>query len=247
MAVESLGKVIEEIAKNASKEYVKTTVDLDLRIRQEMVSSKSESLTSKARSNEKVNIDKRLPQEKAKDKVASFNTEKNLGEPLTDIQKNELMSKGFSSGILDKTTYSEGVYRINTGYDNLAGQKHPDTKVPYKSKVVDVLGEKMEGVFPEFDAKLNVQLPENLINAGDKAQFKFCNKCLQEAVARDPGLKNQFNKTQLAQIEGGNTPRGFTWHHNEERGIMQLVETVPHGKTPHIGGKAIWGGGSKAR
>jgi hypothetical protein len=36
------------------------------------------------------------------------------------------------------------------------------------------------------------------------------------------------------------TPDDFTWHHNEEVGTMQLIETQVHKDFPHSGGFAIW-------
>ena len=37
------------------------------------------------------------------------------------------------------------------------------------------------------------------------------------------------------------TPEGFTWHHSERYGIMQLVPRWLHWKTGHWGGWFIWG------
>ena len=52
---------------------------------------------------------------------------------------------------------------------------------------------------------------------------------------------------QIEQIkEGvidGSAPDGFVWHHNEEEGVIQLVDRVTHERTGHMGGRAIWGGG----
>lgn len=64
---------------------------------------------------------------------------------------------------------------------------------------------------------------------------------------KNPQLKNKFTVEQLEDIELGDIPDGFTWHHNEEVGKMQLVDTVTHNKTGHTGGRNIWGGGSDAR
>jgi hypothetical protein len=36
------------------------------------------------------------------------------------------------------------------------------------------------------------------------------------------------------------TPRGYTWHHHQDPGLMQLVETWTHNKTGHTGGFSIW-------
>ena len=49
----------------------------------------------------------------------------------------------------------------------------------------------------------------------------------------------------LEDIENGRTPRGYTWHHSEEPGKMQLVKTEDHdrriGGAAHTGGNSIWG------
>ena len=63
----------------------------------------------------------------------------------------------------------------------------------------------------------------------------------------DPELEKQFDEEQLEQIENGDTPDGYTWHHNEETGRMQLVDSEIHAKTGHTGGRSIWGGGSENR
>lgn len=45
----------------------------------------------------------------------------------------------------------------------------------------------------------------------------------------------------------GDTPDGYTWHHDAEAGKMQLVDTETHQKTGHTGGRSIWGGGTESR
>ena len=137
---------------------------------------------------------------------------------------------------------------IKTINDGLAGQNHPETGVPYVEKeVVTDTGEKVKGVFPQFESKVDIQLPEDLQQAPDRTQFAECNKQLQEKVANDPELRSQFTEDQLADIEDGYTPEGYTWHHNEEIGKMQLVDTDIHSQTRHTGGRNIWGGGTENR
>lgn len=70
---------------------------------------------------------------------------------------------------------------------------------------------------------------------------------LNEAISKDPILKSKFNDAQLEQIANGENPDGFTWHHNEGVGKMQLVDFGAHGKSSHTGGRAMWGGGQDAR
>lgn len=137
---------------------------------------------------------------------------------------------------------------IKTINDSLVDQNHPETGVPYVEKeVVTDTGEKVKGVFPQFDSKIDVQLPEDMEQAPDRTQFAECNKQLAERVAKDPELRSQFTEDQLADIEDGYTPEGYTWHHNEEKGKMQLVDSDIHSQTRHTGGRNIWGGGTENR
>jgi hypothetical protein len=138
--------------------------------------------------------------------------------------------------------------RIQTRNDGIKDQTHPETGVPFKEKTVtDAEGNEVTGVFPEFESELDVQLPEDLEQASDKEQFDECNRQLKEKVENDPEFAKQFTPEQLEQIKNGDTPDGYTWHHNEEKGKMQLVDSETHAKTGHTGGKVIWGGGSENR
>lgn len=137
---------------------------------------------------------------------------------------------------------------IHTRNDGLEGKKHPQTDVPFKRKTVeDADGNEVTGVFPEFDPVFEGELPEELYQESDKKQFAECNKQLKEAVEKDPELAKKFTPEQIEQIKNGDTPDGYTWHHNEEKGKMQLVDSDTHAKTGHTGGKTIWGGGNENR
>ncbi len=159
-------------------------------------------------------------------------------------------------GVPEKEVLSEGnvdgeVSKIKTINDHLDGQAHPDTGVLYKKKIVeDSDGNLVEGVFPEFDSEFDVQLPDDLLDATDKQQADECNAKLKEWCEENPEeAKQKFTEEQLEKImdDKPKTPDGFTWHHNEEKGLMQLVDTETHSITRHTGGKAIWGGGSDNR
>ena len=139
-------------------------------------------------------------------------------------------------------------YEIHTRNESLEGDRHPITGVPFERKTVeDSDGNEVTGVFPEFDSDFDAQLPEDLYEASDKEQFAECNRQLKEAVEKDPELVKKFTPEQLEQIKNGDTSDGYTWHHNEEKGKMQLVDSDIHAKTGHTGGKTIWGGGNENR
>ncbi len=72
----------------------------------------------------------------------------------------------------------------------------------------------------------------------DKEQFDICNQALKEAIENDPELAKQFTQEQLDQIMLGETPRGYTWHHSEKDGTMQLVPFGIHNITNHHGGRS---------
>ena len=119
--------------------------------------------------------------------------------------------------------------------------------MPFVTKTIDVDGKEIHTIAPEFESPFETILPDELLKASDKEQFKLCNQRLKEAVERDEHLRRQFTPEQLEQIENGETPDGYTWHHDAEVGKMQLVDSEEHQKTGHTGGRSIWGGGSENR
>lgn len=137
---------------------------------------------------------------------------------------------------------------MHTRNDSLGGTKHPVTGVPFEEKpIVTSDGKEDVGVFPVFTSEIDVCLPDELLQASDREQFDYCNGKLKEAVENDPELAKKFTPEQIEQIQNGETPDGYTWHHNEETGKMQLVDSDVHAKTGHTGGRTIWGGGSECR
>ncbi len=160
----------------------------------------------------------------------------------------ELLSKGEKNGISENVsegnnTEEEG-NKVKTINQDLEGKKHPVTGVLYER---DTLPDDREGVFPVFDPLVEVQLPKEQHLETDREQFKSCNESLKEQIANNPDLKATFTKEQLEQIENGRTPSGYTWHHHQQDGKMQLVDTADHDKSAHTGGKALWGGGKDNR
>lgn len=149
---------------------------------------------------------------------------------------------------------SEGVANIETNLikldtrnQALEGTAHPETGVPFERKVIDIGNyTKVEGVFPKFDSVIDIQLPEDMLKAPDSVQFPECNRQLKEAFEANPD-KFSFDKEQMEQILDGETPDGYTWHHDAEVGKMQLVESDIHAKTGHTGGRVVWGGGNENR
>lgn len=137
---------------------------------------------------------------------------------------------------------------IPTINEGLEGKKYPGTDVEYRKHKFMVNGENVEGVFPVFNSKFDARLPNELRNASDTEQFKYCTRQLAKRIDNNPELAQKFTSRQLEQIKNGE-PRisGLTWHHNEIPGKMQLVDATEHNTCRHTGGRCIWGGGSDYR
>lgn len=147
----------------------------------------------------------------------------------------------------ESTNIPDLISGLTTRNEKLENSEHPETKVPFLKKEIEKNGEKDTGIFPDFDEITTIELPENLYESKDSEQFKYCNEKLKEQIENDPTLKDKFTEQQIEQINAGRTPKGYTWHHSEDKGRMELVDTEIHAKTGHTGGRNIWGGGTENR
>jgi|GEM_PF-5003545 len=137
---------------------------------------------------------------------------------------------------------------IETPNSHLAGSVHPQTGVPLETDSVRLKGGVVkEGVFPKFEPAFETRIGPEVYQATDFEQFARCNKDLAKRLDASPGMRGKFNGEQLAQIREGLTPDGYTWHHHQQPGRMQLVPTEQHLGTGHVGGRSLWGGGREAR
>ncbi len=191
--------------------------------------------------------------EAAEATVAEISGATELSETLSAIEKeipreiiNEkvdamLQDEAFQAEILEET---KQIFTIN---EHLEGTVHPETNIPFTSKEVEIDGESRLGVFPDFPESYESQLPETLHEASDYEQATRCNEQLSQALENGSLDTEQFTDRQLEQIRNGDKPEGYTWHHHEDLGRMQLVPSDIHEKTGHTGGRSLWGGGSEAR
>jgi hypothetical protein len=145
-------------------------------------------------------------------------------------------------GQYDPQSDTTKIPTINSG---LEGSKHPVTGVHFNSDTVELPnGRVVEGVFPEFEPVAEVQLEpnENGDYQGTRENHESAaNQGLKEQIANNPELGEKFTPEQLEQIENGETPDGYTWHHHQEPGRMQLVDQTTHNATAHTGGYSLWG------
>lgn len=139
---------------------------------------------------------------------------------------------------------------IKTINDHLDGYEHLETSVPFIEKTMELPnGQVVEGIFPVFDSKFNVIIAEDLYLESDKVHFKLANDTLYQAIQENPSLAHQLelSQTDVQALANGQTPEGYTWHHNEEPGLLQLVDEDIHEQTGHTGGRSLWGGGNEHR
>lgn len=128
------------------------------------------------------------------------------------------------------------------------GKLHPITGVEFIGKEIETPdGIISEGVFPVFESAFDAQLDESQYSQSDARHFKEANSQLKEAIENDPDLRDKFTSEELEQIEFSDTPDGYVWHHSEESGTLQLVDSTIHAQTGHTGGRSIWGGGNDQR
>ncbi|WP_052500298.1 HNH endonuclease [Priestia megaterium] len=113
---------------------------------------------------------------------------------------------------------------------------HPITGVPYDS----------DG-FPIFDFKFQTHIDPSFYLKNDTAQFKEAARLLYEETKKDPVLASKFTEREIQMFGKGIKPKGYTWHHHQDEGKMQLVDEFIHSKTGHTGGRHIWGGGKEYR
>lgn len=134
---------------------------------------------------------------------------------------------------------------VRTTNQHLKNKRHPKTGVKFiEKKVAYSNGTKIRPVVPKFDYVVQFKLPDHLLNAERKEHNEWVNKELLNKVETDAKYRNKFTEEQIEDLKNGQTPRGLTWHHSEEEGVVQLVKSDIHSKTGHTGGNKLWGADS---
>ncbi|KRL83170.1 HNH endonuclease [Ligilactobacillus equi] len=154
-----------------------------------------------------------------------------------------------STEVSEKSEENLDIKSLETRNEDLEGKEHEITGVPFERKTVtDVHGNPVEGVFPNFESRYTTELsPEHYLSS-DSVQFHECNQNLYDYAEDNLAEATQiFDDDQLDQIREGERPEGYTWHHTEETGVMQLVDSDIHRQTAHTGGRFVWGGGTEMR
>jgi filamentous hemagglutinin len=116
----------------------------------------------------------------------------------------------------------------------LAGTRHGETGIVFDSRGC-----------PVFDkyVKHEVRITGDLKNIDKKAHMRAATRQLKAEIEAGIVDKNMFTAEQLHDIKSGSYKiEGFTWHHHQDFGRMQLIPEEIHSKTGHVGGFEMWGG-----
>ena len=103
-------------------------------------------------------------------------------------------------------------------------------EILYEIRLADF---KEQGLIHDFSehCRYETQLLEDRYLDSDYQQFKYCNEQLHQAYENGTLDTEQFTDRQLEQIRNGDKPEDYTWHHHEEPGRMQLVDSKIHAET----------------
>lgn len=97
--------------------------------------------------------------------------------------------------------------------------------------------------YPVFDdvAAFETRLPTSQFRAANYVQqMEFGSQELWRAIQSGQIPATRFTSVQLRQIETGSSKiDGYTWHHHQDLGRMQLVPEAIHRNTGHVGGQAM--------
>lgn len=96
--------------------------------------------------------------------------------------------------------------------------------------------------FPIFKSYYTVKLDRKDYKESRERHFYIANKMLYKDKSPKSKIKAKLRRKQIKQLAQGCTPDGYTWHHHQNAGTLQLVDEKIHAKTWHYGGYSIWGG-----
>ena len=138
----------------------------------------------------------------------------------------------------------------------LAGGNNYYTYAPNPIAWIDLFGLRCKGVFHSFH---DYKLPDEKLFASDKVQFRLANKNLLEQLAKQPAMRKDLLRRHpemgewLKKPDMSGSPTGYTWHHDDQTGLLKLVDFGDHEGNHGIyhpdgkGGRAKWGGGEPGR
>ena len=131
------------------------------------------------------------------------------------------------SRIWNKVNYG---IRIKKGIPAMVGKKNVKTGVYFDN----------DG-FPKFKAIATVKLDRKDWKKSREVHFNRASKLLYQKIQRSSSLARKFSKKEISEFKSGEVPNKYTWHHHQDKGVLQLVEFKIHSEVKHRGGFSIWG------
>jgi len=131
-------------------------------------------------------------------------------------------------------TLYPGQVRSGTIAPNPTGRVvHPGTNI-----LIDERG------FPVYDdvARFDTRLSDSIASVPSRRLHgQEATRALNDAILKGQVRAGQFSPQQMAAIEAGSERiPGFTWHHHQQFGRMQLVPSTIHRAVGHVGGFKFW-------
>lgn len=114
----------------------------------------------------------------------------------------------------------------------LAGQRHPHAPIVFDYRGLPIFDD-----VAMYDTRLN---PSDFLAASYQGQMRMASRDLWQSIQRGEVPASRFTSEQLLAIQRGSAKiPGYTWHHHQDNGRMQLIPTVIHSAVGHIGGNSI--------
>lgn len=162
-----------------------------------------------------------------------------------------------AAGNLDKAPYDprtiESMLKVNNPVAEIVSTTVPDLTKPnvklagtFKEAIINDQQVRInfdERGFPIFDKhiKYETRISGNLSEMDSQAHMRAATRQLRSDI--EAGVQgNTFNDNQIKQIMSGRDKiDGYTWHHHQDVGRMQLLPEELNQKFGHVGGNDIWG------
>lgn len=120
--------------------------------------------------------------------------------------------------------------RIKKGYPYMVNKKHPETGIYFDK----------DG-FPKFKTIATIKLKRKLWKKTREVHFYNASRELYTKISKNSRLASKFTKKEIQILKNGDVPPKYTWHHHQDKGVLQLVDCKVHSEIRHRGGFAIWG------
>lgn len=120
--------------------------------------------------------------------------------------------------------------RVKKGLPSMVGKKNASTGIYFDK----------DG-FPKFKEFARVKLDKKYWKKIKTVHFYWASRMLYEKIKKNSRLAKKFTKKEISEFKKGNLPDKYTWHHHQDKGVLQLVDRKIHAEVRHNGGFSIWG------